>query len=57
MYWLEVKRFTKNARHHGAVGSIHDTVFLHFLFGLIPFIRSFLVPLRQKEEEKKAKKN
>ena len=53
-YILEVKRFTENAVHRGAVSSVRFTIRSFFIFGSVRFIRSFLVPLRQiKKREKK----
>ena len=55
---VEVKRFTENAVHRGAVSSVRFTIRSFFIFRSVRFIRSFLVPLRQikkrkKKEEKK----
>ena len=56
---IEVQRFTENPMHRCRLGSVHDSVFLHFRFdfGSIPFIRSFLVPLWQKKWKRKKKKS
>ena len=55
-FLLEVKRFTENAVHRGAVSSVRFTIPSFFIFGSVRFIRSFLVPLRQIKKRKKRRK-